>query len=531
MSLEEALERWHVWKVRSTRIPHAVESTASLAQVIWRDGTANMFSTELRLAYASAVLRSINGLADVLQQRRAVATSVHVLCRQLGIPAWLVDVRHESTHNQMPTLAVLRKAACALLLYFRNVYWQPLFDMRREQMDQAMTLLREYENSVNNTDVKSKSKAVIQEDKIDVEDENSSDSEAAHDDELWGFELPLGRTINRFAALQAPAKKRKVEPKSKCEKTNKRNRATDPNNPSPSTCARRFVKSNLPLDVARYSALSYLIWKGVKEQNDATGCGGVLFSSSVDSFNETKDDFQNFSSKYSPFLLSACRQWPGFLNSLLIHIVDAVLSIEDCQIESPPSPDAGRKLFYLESWIRFILSHSFLSGLFPEMVSSQKNRRPAEVVNLRSFPGSPLPLNSLCDRCSDRNTGDGDVHCSTSTRLAALFADILGTERTPCHGVALASGEVSNKRTVDKTQAQANGGTMSLATKSGSFSLEDMERLLDESHSPTESNTVSVKEVERNGNCTVAPRKPRSTWIRCESWDPCTIGTLPGFPI
>jgi hypothetical protein len=116
--LQQALERVAVWRARSQRLPHAIDSSVALAQVLWREhccDTSASSTTELRLSYASAVIRSINGLADALDQDRAVATSVAQRSNLIGIPNWLVEIRHRATHNELPSLAVLRMAATTLL--------------------------------------------------------------------------------------------------------------------------------------------------------------------------------------------------------------------------------------------------------------------------------------------------------------------------------------------------------------------------------------------------------------------------------
>ena len=69
---------------------------------------------ELQLMYSSVVVRAVNGLADAAQ-RGAHAAPVSTLARQIGLPGWLVDIRHQATHNRLPTLAVLQLAGRALL--------------------------------------------------------------------------------------------------------------------------------------------------------------------------------------------------------------------------------------------------------------------------------------------------------------------------------------------------------------------------------------------------------------------------------
>ena len=66
--------------------------------------------------YAMALTRLVNGVVDPLQQK-AHAASVHQLALEQGLPASLVDVRHECTHNRLPSLPTLRLGAEQALLW------------------------------------------------------------------------------------------------------------------------------------------------------------------------------------------------------------------------------------------------------------------------------------------------------------------------------------------------------------------------------------------------------------------------------
>jgi len=146
MCPEEAFAMISVWKSRLSSqdgLPHAIDSTAALAQVYRRDSQRriqrqrlSMMTApnnnnngvsvmELRLSYSASIVRCINGFADSLQQQRAMAASVSSLCGQLGIPSWLVDTRHESSHNALPNLEVLRLSASTLLEFMKIEFWIP----------------------------------------------------------------------------------------------------------------------------------------------------------------------------------------------------------------------------------------------------------------------------------------------------------------------------------------------------------------------------------------------------------------------
>jgi ribosomal biogenesis protein LAS1 len=64
----------------------------------------------LRQSYSSAVIRLVNGLVDPLQFG-AYARSIASIANQLGLPSWLVELRHAATHEDLPSLELLREAA------------------------------------------------------------------------------------------------------------------------------------------------------------------------------------------------------------------------------------------------------------------------------------------------------------------------------------------------------------------------------------------------------------------------------------
>jgi hypothetical protein len=77
---------------------------------------------EIRLMYSMAIVRGVNGLVDPSQQG-FFADSVMSLASKIGLPSWFVDLRHEATHAQLPSLNILRNAATSLLKWYRHHYW------------------------------------------------------------------------------------------------------------------------------------------------------------------------------------------------------------------------------------------------------------------------------------------------------------------------------------------------------------------------------------------------------------------------
>lgn len=93
-------------------MPHALESTLSLLVVITQDHSvkAQGVQLSLRQSYSSAIIRLVNGLVDPLQFG-AYARSIASIANQLGLPSWLVELRHAATHEDLPSVELLREAA------------------------------------------------------------------------------------------------------------------------------------------------------------------------------------------------------------------------------------------------------------------------------------------------------------------------------------------------------------------------------------------------------------------------------------
>ncbi|EOD15774.1 hypothetical protein EMIHUDRAFT_245610 [Emiliania huxleyi CCMP1516] len=100
------VQRVATWRSRG-RVPLAVESTAVLAEL---ELSTALSEPVLCLALGMALTRLVNGVVDPMQQR-ARATSVQRLAAEVALPASLVALRHEATHNQLPSMGALKADA------------------------------------------------------------------------------------------------------------------------------------------------------------------------------------------------------------------------------------------------------------------------------------------------------------------------------------------------------------------------------------------------------------------------------------
>ncbi|KAF5337088.1 hypothetical protein D9611_003451 [Ephemerocybe angulata] len=134
-----AINRLSAWKAITT-LPHALESTLSLLVVATHDGPqARLSSLSLRQSYATAIIRLVNGLVDPLQMG-TYARSIASIAKQLGLPSWLVELRHAATHEELPSLSLLREAARQSLSWLLHNYFLPTINPQSQSSSLAPPL-------------------------------------------------------------------------------------------------------------------------------------------------------------------------------------------------------------------------------------------------------------------------------------------------------------------------------------------------------------------------------------------------------
>ncbi|KAG4301788.1 hypothetical protein PCANB_001978 [Pneumocystis canis] len=120
-TLIKGLSRVNAWQVRG-RVPHAVESTANLICVLVQEERGTCESLGLRLSYGMALTRFVNGFLDPEQQGQ-YAIPMQTLARNIDLPLSFVEIRHAVTHEQLPSLLILRSMANRALEWLLDKYW------------------------------------------------------------------------------------------------------------------------------------------------------------------------------------------------------------------------------------------------------------------------------------------------------------------------------------------------------------------------------------------------------------------------
>jgi len=125
-----AIDRIDAWRCRAQRsLPVSIISTVDLMRLALLDGDVHLEpsaapgvdGTHLRLAYSMALVRFVNLSTEILQKRTAQA--VHMLAGDMGLPEWLVNIRHEATHYTLPSMDVLRNGVSVALEWLKLTYW------------------------------------------------------------------------------------------------------------------------------------------------------------------------------------------------------------------------------------------------------------------------------------------------------------------------------------------------------------------------------------------------------------------------
>ncbi|CAK1581123.1 unnamed protein product [Parnassius mnemosyne] len=122
-SKEEALKLLMIWKARSPSLPSGIESTLTLLEVQIQDikNIHTVNDTMLCLAYSTALMRFVNHMLD---SQTAKGSSLYKAAKNLGVPDWIVDLRHDTAHgNTLPSIELLREATLISLDWLKKNYW------------------------------------------------------------------------------------------------------------------------------------------------------------------------------------------------------------------------------------------------------------------------------------------------------------------------------------------------------------------------------------------------------------------------
>ncbi|XP_076643053.1 uncharacterized protein LOC143353532 isoform X1 [Halictus rubicundus] len=127
----KAYETLLAWKARVPKLPVGVDCTLSIMQVCLRDlewtpkihngELAISYENDLCLMYSTTIMRFLNHISNLGHTKQ---TSLFQIAKQLNIPEWIVNLRHDTAHgHELPSISVLRIAINILLTWLHEEYW------------------------------------------------------------------------------------------------------------------------------------------------------------------------------------------------------------------------------------------------------------------------------------------------------------------------------------------------------------------------------------------------------------------------
>jgi len=114
------------WKQRGA-LPHDIESTALLVDAVLHHNAEVNSPFSIRATYSAAFCRFVTGFCDI-SQTASVKRSMFDAARSLDMPASFVELRHEATHDDLPSLQRLVRNTNLALAWLWQHYWVKLDD-------------------------------------------------------------------------------------------------------------------------------------------------------------------------------------------------------------------------------------------------------------------------------------------------------------------------------------------------------------------------------------------------------------------
>ncbi|XP_042373481.1 uncharacterized protein LOC121967379 [Zingiber officinale] len=122
-----ALQRISTWRSRGC-LPIPIHVTASIVKIQQKDFffrsdlTDGMLESDemLSMLYSMAIIRFVNCFVGHKKTKFSIAE----LADAIGIPRVLVDIRHESSHRDLPSLQRVRHASVKALDWLKFNYWE-----------------------------------------------------------------------------------------------------------------------------------------------------------------------------------------------------------------------------------------------------------------------------------------------------------------------------------------------------------------------------------------------------------------------
>ncbi|KAK8360908.1 hypothetical protein V6Z12_A03G003100 [Gossypium hirsutum] len=151
--ISSALSRISTWRSRGC-LPVVIDVTASIVEIQQSDpffrGDKSKDDSRseqlLAMLYCMAILRIVNCVIEKTRKRTGI--SIADAADAIGIPRRLIDVRHEGSHRDLPSLTIARDSSVVALNWLKSYYWEPQKKQIPFQRDGVVNIRREIKSKL-----------------------------------------------------------------------------------------------------------------------------------------------------------------------------------------------------------------------------------------------------------------------------------------------------------------------------------------------------------------------------------------------
>ena len=158
----------------------------------------------LRLSYAMTLTRLVNGICDQSQKGK-FAVSVQTLATQLDVPRTLVDIRHDSTHNQLPSIQRLRKASEDAIEWLEVKYWE----RQKQKLERVVEEMRLAIRAMVECEKRQKKNKDGDGDGDDEDADGNKDSDSSDDESMYDSEEEMHMKTEKANKMKKEKETRK----------------------------------------------------------------------------------------------------------------------------------------------------------------------------------------------------------------------------------------------------------------------------------------------------------------------------------
>ena len=134
-----------LWQLRG-HVPKMAEITKNIFS-LWihmLDQAPEADTESLRYLASAHIIRAVNAISDHFRISRT--KSISTIAGEIRLPQLLVDLRHDATHKDMPSLEVLKAGLCELLKWIYLNYWQVQYTEIQKEAANCTKLISFIEN-------------------------------------------------------------------------------------------------------------------------------------------------------------------------------------------------------------------------------------------------------------------------------------------------------------------------------------------------------------------------------------------------